>query len=81
MYDERKEIVGKEDMEAARERMLLCLEQMSRNGVELFVDGQAVLPVEAVSKAVHEDSPYMADYVLDAAGMIKQIRFDKVTRW
>lgn len=81
MYDERKEITGKEDMEAARERMLLCLEQMSQSGVELFVDGQAVLPVEAVSKAVHENSPYMADYVLDASGVIKQIRFDKVTRW
>ena len=54
---------------------------MSQSGVKIFVDGQAVLPVEAVSKAVHENSPYMADYVLDASGMIEQVRFDKVTRW
>lgn len=81
MYDERRKVAGKEDMEDARARMLLCLEQMTQSGVELFVDGQAVLPVEAVSKAVHENSPYMADYVLDASGMIEQVRFDKVTRW
>jgi len=81
LYDERREIISKEEMEAAREHMLLCLEQMSQSGVKLFVDGQAVLPVEAVSKAVHENSPYMADYVLDASGMIEQVRFDKVTRW
>ena len=39
------------------------------------------LPMEAVAKAVREDSPYMADYVLDEAGVIEQVRFDKVTRW
>ena len=77
MYDERTEI---EDMNAVRERMLVCLEQMRQNGVELFVDGRAVLPTEAVSKAVRENSPYMADYVLDASGIIEQVRFDKVTR-
>lgn len=77
MYDERKEV---EDINIVRERMLLSLERMRQNGVELFVDGRAVLPTEAVSKAVRENSPYMADYVLDAAGMIEQVRFDRVTR-
>lgn len=77
MYDERTEV---EDMNVVRERMLLCLEQMRQNGVELFVDGRAALPVEAVSKAVKENSPYMADYVLDASGTIEQVRFDRVTR-
>ncbi len=68
------------DLETARRQMLLRLEQMRRSGVELYVDGKAALPSEAVSKAVRENSPYMADYVLDAAGIIKQIRFDRVTR-
>lgn len=54
---------------------------MRRNGVEFFIDGQAVLPVEAVARAVRENSPYMADYVLDASGAIEQVRFDRVTRW
>ena len=65
-------------MEAARKDMLERLEQMSRSGVALFMDGKAVRPAEAVSRAVREDSPYMADYVLDSEGTIEQVRFDKV---
>lgn len=49
-------------------------------GVQLFVDGEAVLPEEAVSRAVREDCVYMADYVLGKAGDIEQIRFDKLER-
>jgi hypothetical protein len=67
-------------MEGTKKDMLLQLEQMRRSGVELFVDGRAVLPIEVVAKAVRENSPYMADYVLDPSGAICQVRFDKVTR-
>ena len=77
MYDEKLEV---EDMETVREHMRARLEQMRRSGVALFVDGQEALPDEVVSKAVQENSPYMADYVLDASGIIEQIRFDRVTR-
>ncbi len=69
-----------EEIEAVRKCMLLHLEQMKRCGVALYLDGRSVLPGEAVAKAVREDSPYMADYVLDSAGAIEQVRFDKVTR-
>ena len=61
-------------------RMLTSLERMHQKGVELFMDGQEVLPAEAVSRTVRENSPYMADYVLDDAGAVRQVRFDKVTR-
>lgn len=77
MYDEKLEV---EDMEAVREHMLARLEQMRRSGVELFVDGQEALPGEVISKAVQENSQYMADYVLDDSGIIEQVRFDRVTR-
>lgn len=77
MYGKKLE-VG--ELDAVREHMLLRLEQMRQSGVELYVDGREVLPAEAVSKAVRENSPYMADYVLDEAGVIEQVRFDKVTR-
>ena len=53
---------------------------MSQSGVGLYVDGKKVLPAEAVSRAVREDSPYMADYVLNDKGAVEQVRFDKVTR-
>ncbi len=77
MYEEKLEV---EDMEAVREHMLARLEQMRRSGVELFVDGQEALPGEVISKAVQENSQYMADYVLDDSGIIEQVRFDRVTR-
>lgn len=70
-----------DEMEAVKQRMLSQLEEMSQNGVGLFVDGKKVLPSEAVSMAVREDSPYMADYVLDASGAVEQVRFDRVTCW
>ena len=66
-------------LESARERLSLQLELLHENGVELFVDDEAVLPGEAVAKAVQENSPYMADYVLGDAGDIVQVRFDRVT--
>ena len=66
MYDEKAEV---KEMEAARKNMLQRLEQLRQRGVELYL-----------AKAVRENSPYMADYVLDAQGAIEQVRFDKVTR-
>lgn len=77
MHDEKRKI---ENMELAKNQMLQCMEQMRRNGVEFYVDGRAVLPVEAVAKAVRENSPYMADYVMGSGGVIEQVRFDRVTR-
>lgn len=75
MYEENREVT---ELENARERMRLLLEQMCSQGVELFVDGEAALPGEAAARAVHEDSPYMADYVFGDTGNIEQICFDKV---
>lgn len=66
-------------LESERKKFAAQLEQLQKRGVALFVDGVAALPDEAAAKAVQEDSPYMADYVLGTAGNIEQIRFDKVT--
>ncbi len=66
------------EIKSAREELLTELEDMCRKGVELFVDGRAVLPGEAVARTVRENSPYMADFVLDAGGDVEQIRFDRV---
>ena len=68
-------------LESAREELSLQLEQLRQKGVKLFVDNKAALPGEAAAKAVQEDSPYMADYVLGDTGNIEQVRFDKVTRF
>ena len=76
LYDEVEKVTKRN---AAGEELLFFLEQMRQQGVELFVDGEAALPGEIVSKAVCEDSLYMADYVLGEKGKIDQIRYDKVT--
>ncbi len=68
------------EITAARNKMLILLEQMQQKGVKLFVDGEAAMPGEIASKAVCEGSTYMADYVLGENGAIEQVRFDKVTR-
>ena len=77
MNDGRNKTV---EWESVRAAYTVQLEQLRRHGVELFVDGKSVLPREAAFKAVRENSPYMADYVLGDSGKIEQVRFDRVTR-
>ena len=78
MDDDYREVMK---WEFAREELSIQLELLRRRGVELFVDGEAVLPGEAAAKAVQEGSLYMADYVLGDAGNIEKVRFDRVTRF
>lgn len=66
------------ELARARESTRLFLERMHSRGVELFVDGKAVLPGDAAARTVREDSPYMADYVFGKNGDIEQVRFDRV---
>ena len=76
----RDEYEGAEKLKAAGEELLMRLQQMEQCGVELFIDGKVVASTEIVAKTVRENSPYMADYVLDEVGIISQVRFDRVTR-
>lgn len=61
-----------------RARMLSYLEGLQNAGVELFIDGEAVLPGDVVRRTVREEYTYMADYVLGENGAVKQVRFDRV---
>ena len=54
------------------------LEAMYRAGVDFFVDGEEVSLQEAMRRTVQEEHAYMADYVLDCTGKVRQVRFDKV---
>ena len=70
----------KEKRDAAGKRLLSFWQKMNREGVEFFVDGEAVRPKDAYSRAVKEDGVYMTDYVMGESGKIKQVRLDKVSR-
>lgn len=75
MKEEKDEI---KELESARREMQALWNQMQNCGVKLFVDGEAVSPTEAVARTVREDSPYMADYVMEDSGRISQVCFHKV---
>lgn len=64
--------------DGAAECMLELWQRMHKEGAEFFVDGEDVLPSDAVSRAVKEDGVYMADYVIGEKGKIKEVRLDKV---
>lgn len=57
------------------------LEQVQRSGVGLFLEGKPTTPEAIAGKCVCEDFTYMADYVLDDNGVLKELRYDKVTDW
>ena len=64
--------------EIAEMEMIPYLRKMQESGVDLFVDGEAVRFEEVVRHTIQDPCAYMADYVLDEKGAVKQIRFDRV---
>lgn len=64
--------------DASTENLLPLWQQLHNRGVAFIVDGQAVVPAEAVSRAVREDGVYMTDYVLGEEGKLEQVRFDRL---
>lgn len=57
------------------------LERIRASGVVLFLDGKGTSPEEIACKCIQEECTYMADYVLDDEGKLKELRYDKVSLW
>lgn len=55
------------------------LEQVQSTGVSLFLEGEPATPEVIAGKCVCEDMIYMADYVLDDNGILKELRYDRIT--
>ena len=55
------------------------LEMVSADGVRLYVDGEESSPADVVRSCVNEAMNYMPDYVVDANGLLTEIRYDKVS--
>lgn len=55
------------------------LEQVQSTGVSLFLEGEPATPGVIAGKCVCEDMIYMADYVLDENGVLKELRYDRIT--
>lgn len=68
-------MVKKESMHGLREH----LEKIEKSGADLYLDGRRIGAGElARTCCVNEEAVYMPDYVLDDAGRLTQIRYDKV---
>lgn len=67
--------------EKNEQRLKEKLEQVQQSGVYLFLEGEPATPEAIARKCVCEDMIYMADYVLDDAGILKELRYDRVTEW
>lgn len=65
--------------EKSEQRLQEKLKQVQQSGVSLFIEGQPATPEVIAKKCVCEETTYMADYVLDDAGILKELRYDKVT--
>lgn len=57
------------------------LEQVCDSGVALFLEGEPSSPEEIAGRCIREESIYMADYILDEQGILKELRYDKVSNW
>lgn len=55
------------------------LEEFERSGTALYLDGKLTTAEElARTCSVNEETVYMPDYVLDEAGKLRQLRYDKI---
>lgn len=52
-----------------------------KKGAFLYLDGELSSPKKVCSTVLREESSYMADYVTDDHGLIKEIRFDNICKY
>lgn len=59
--------------------ILTRLETIRQKGIALYLNGCSATPDEIANCCVNEDTVYMPDYVIDETGMLREIRYDKIT--
>ncbi|HKM03273.1 MAG TPA: hypothetical protein VJZ04_01545 [Lachnospiraceae bacterium] len=67
--------------EKEKTEVIFRLSNFVRKGVILYIDGE-LSTLEDVVKCycVNEESMYMPDYVMNEAGMLKELRYDKINK-
>ncbi len=65
--------------EKEQSSILSHLERIRQNGVTLYLNGHSATPDEIAKCCVNEDTIYMPDYVTDEKGVLREIRYDKIT--
>lgn len=60
---------------------LLLIDELSKaanEGATLYINDEIAPPETIAERCMEEKAVYMPDYVVDEAGVLKEIRFDKV---
>lgn len=55
------------------------LSRLEKEGVKLYLNGVPSNTENILANCVNEDTVYMPDYVTDENGIIKEIRYDKIS--
>lgn len=54
------------------------LRRSLKHGALLYMDGRLAAPSQISDSLVRESGSYMADYIMDDAGRIREIRYDRI---
>ncbi|MDO4265825.1 MAG: hypothetical protein Q4C63_05095 [Eubacteriales bacterium] len=78
-YTERVPTTGIPEMEVLRARYLESLRNCRERGIRVLIDGREEPEHIWPKLFCSEDAGfYMADYVTETEGLVKEIRFDKI---
>lgn len=55
------------------------LERYEKAGIKLFLDGFPSNTEHIIEKCIREDTAYMADYIADDIGNVKEVRYDEIS--
>lgn len=69
--------MGKTQAEKTKKKIIKYFRNMIQNGVLLYMEDHVCGPGE-LSNLVCESGGYMADYVIDDGGRLREVRFDRV---
>lgn len=69
---------GKNEQKETQKKMKTDLSRNLRQGSLLYLDGRLAAPKKISEHVAKEPGVYMADYVMDDAGVVKEIRYDRI---
>jgi hypothetical protein len=70
--------LSKTNQKKTRKKVKQDLCRSLKQGALLYLDGQLASPALISQKMLQEESAYMADYVTDEEGRIREIRYDRI---
>lgn len=70
--------MNKSHMKKAQKKIQTDLRKTLKQGTLLYMDGKLAAPSYISDKMVREEGGYMADYVTDEEGHIREIHYDKI---